>query len=330
VAPGTFKAEKSIARNLVRILGGDVKLTSLADICRIRSYQDARRKENISPKTINNEVQAFASILGLAGLWARVEAHYKPLRVVKSDLPDALTREESTKLLTIAANSHPYEVAPYAAVLAFSTGLQSGEIKGLRLGDLHHEEVHPYLQVRRTTTKTNAGARRVPLGTIAVWAVRKLVARARLLGCTSPEHYLLPTDRARHTLSDDPPCMEHPGLTHFILSPHGKQGRKNSVVLWEFPAGDFMTSATPMSPGLPKRGGPVAVVQSLVGHLSAAMVQHYTHISGQALFEAARRIETQSGELVACLGLQRRDVNGDEGRTLSDGEAVEIVGFSVH
>src|ERR1035441_2808228 len=87
------------------------------------------------------------------------------------------------------ANSIPHAVAPYAAALAFATGMRSGEIKGLRLGDLHHESAHPFLYVRRATTKTDAGARRVVLDRIAVWAARKLVARAHLLGCRSPEDY---------------------------------------------------------------------------------------------------------------------------------------------
>lgn len=328
VAPGTFKAENSIARNLIRIFGGDVKLKSLADICLIRSYQDARRSAKISPKTVNNEVQALASILGLAGLWRRVEAQYKPLRVMKSDLPDALTLDEGRRLLTMAANSDPNAVAPYAAVLAFSTGLRSGEIKCLRVADLHHEEIRPYLQVRRATTKTDAGARRVVLDTIAVWAVRKLVARARLLDCTAPEHYLLPTDRGRHTRSHDPL--------------HGASGFDplHSQSSWEAEWTKFRKVV-----GISSRrfhdlrhsyvtraaeaGVPVAVVQAQVGHLSAAMVAHYTHISEQALFEAARRIENQSMELLACLGLQRRDANGGEGRTVSDGEAAEIAGLSV-
>lgn len=51
---------------------------------------------------------------------------------MKSDLPDALTQEEATRLLTTAAKSCPNAVAPYAAVLAFSTGMRSGEIKGIR------------------------------------------------------------------------------------------------------------------------------------------------------------------------------------------------------
>lgn len=328
VAPGTFNAEKSITRNLIRTFGGDVSVASLADISRIRSYQDARLKQKISPKTTNNEVLALASVLKLAGVWSRVEPHYKPLRVVKSDLPDALTREEGRRLLTVAVNSDANAVAPYTAVLGFSTGLRSGEIKKIRFADLHHEEVRPYLQVRRATTKTDAGARRVVLDTIAVWAVRKLVARAQRLGCTAPEHYLLPTDRGRHTRSHDP-LHGASGFDplHSQSSWESEWNKFRKVV--GISARRFHDLRHSYVTRAAEAGVPVAVVQAQVGHLSAAMVAHYTHISEHAQFEAARRIEKQSGELLGCLGLQRRDANGGESRTVSDGETSEIAEVSV-
>lgn len=204
VSRGTFKAERSIGRNLCKVLRSNPPLHSLADIGRIRHYQDQRLSAGTSAKTVNNEINVLAGILRLADLWHRVEPQYERLRVMKSDLADALTLEESTRLLTVAAGAHPGAVAPYAAVLAFSTGMRSGEIKGLRLGDLHQNEEHAFLYVRRATTKTNSGARRVVLDRMAVWSVEKLITRAQVLGCTLPEHYLLPTDCARHTRSNDP------------------------------------------------------------------------------------------------------------------------------
>jgi integrase len=302
VSQGTFKAESSVVRNLVRIFGCDATLTSLADVRRIRSYQDARLKANISPKTVNNEMQVLASILQLAELWQRIGHRYKPLLVVKSDLPDALTQEESIRLLTTAANSIPHAVAPYAAALAFATGMRSGEIKRLRLGDLHYESAHPFLYVRRATTKTDAGARRVVLDGIAVWAARKLVARAHLLGSRFPEDCLLPTDRARHTRPTDPL--------------HGASGYDpaNPQASWETEWQKFRSVV-----GIDHRrfhdlrhsyisraaeaGVPVAVIQAQVGHLSAQMVAWYTHISERAQFKAACQIEDSSPELLRILGL---------------------------
>jgi hypothetical protein len=119
VSPGTFKAECSITRNLVDVFGGGVTLRSLADIRQIRMYQDTRLKAGRSPKSVNNEMQVITSILNLAQLWTRVQPDYQRLRVMKSDLPDALTQEEATRLLTTAANSYPYAVAPYGSGVGF-------------------------------------------------------------------------------------------------------------------------------------------------------------------------------------------------------------------
>ncbi len=41
---------------------------------------------------------------------------------------------------------------------------------------------------------------------MATWAVRRLLARARLLGATSSEHYLLPANLSKHTKESDPLC----------------------------------------------------------------------------------------------------------------------------
>jgi integrase len=302
VSQGTLKAESSVVRNLVRIFGGDVTLISLADIRRIRSYQDARLKANISSKTVNNEIQVLASILQLAELWQRIGHRYKPLRVVQSDLPDALTQEESIRLLTAAANSSPHAVAPYAAALAFATGMRSGEIKGIRLGDLHHESTHPFLHVRRATTKTDAGARRVVLDRIALWAVRRLVARAHLLGCRSPEDYLLPTDRARHTRPTDP---LHGASGYDPAHPQASwetewQKFRSVVGIDHRRFHDFRHTYISRAA---EAGVPVAVIQAQVGHLSGQMVAWYTHISERAQFKAAQQIEDNSPELPRILGL---------------------------
>ena len=196
-----------------------------------------------------------------------------------------------------------------AAVLAFSTGMRSGEIKGIRLGDLHHESTHPSLYVRRATSKTDAGARRVALDRMAVWSVCKLVARARLLGSRSPEDYLLPTDRARHTRSSDP---LHKGATGYDpghpQTSWEKEWQKfrSAVAIDHRRFHDLRHSYVSRAA---ESGVPIAVVQAQVGHLSSQMVRRYTHISEQSQFKAACQMENQNPELLDCLGLPRREAS---------------------
>lgn len=105
VSTDSLKAERSIIRNLLREFKADSRLQSLADISKLRKYQYERLKAGKSPKTVNNELQVLRGILELAQLWQRLERQYKPVRVKKSDIPDALTKEESVRLLQQAAKS---------------------------------------------------------------------------------------------------------------------------------------------------------------------------------------------------------------------------------
>ncbi len=118
VAPGTHNSERSIVKHFSKVWENGAKLQSLANIGHIWKYQQARLKAGATPKTINNELQVFMGLLRLAQLWQRVEHQYKPLRVKKSDIPDALTQEESVRLLQVAAKSSPTAVAPFVAALA--------------------------------------------------------------------------------------------------------------------------------------------------------------------------------------------------------------------
>jgi integrase len=317
IAKGSLDSEKSIVGNLVVGLGGFTRLRALADISRVRQYQDHRLKVGVSAKTVNNEIQVLAGILGLAKLWHRVNPKYKRLPVPKSDIPDALTKDQSEKLLRLAAASDPNAVVPFAAVLAFSTGMRSGEIKGLRLGDLHHEGHYPCLTVRRVNTKTNAGARRVALDTMAVWALRKLIARAFTLGSVRPDDYLLPTDRARHTRLTDPlhgMCGYDPQHHQSSWEAEWRIFREASGIAHR----RFHDLRHTYISRAAETGVPTAVIEAQVGHLSAEMIRWYTHISERAQFKAAQEMEKKSPELLECLGLPRQDSSSVHYRSADD------------
>lgn len=63
----------------------------------------------------------LAGVLREAKLWRRVEENCKRLAVRKSDIPDALTREEAYRLIQLARAAGEDAVAPLAAVLAYAT-----------------------------------------------------------------------------------------------------------------------------------------------------------------------------------------------------------------
>lgn len=300
ISNGSFLSERSIVRNLLAVLGADSRIRSLADPSKLRLYQQERLKAGVSAKTINNEIQVLRGMLETAQVWQRVEHKYKRLHVKKSDVPDALTQEESLRVLRAAAGASSTAVAPWAAVLAFSTGMRSGEIKRLRLADLHEDDELPYLVVRRQTTKTDAGARRVALGRIALTALTKLRFRSELMGSIEPTDYLLPTDRARHTRGSDP---LHGG-SGFDPSHHQSS--------WEWEWKRFRETADishrrfhdlrhTYVTRAAEAGVPNAVIEAQVGHMNREMVRWYTHVSTRAQHKAACQIEALSPDLLVAI-----------------------------
>jgi integrase len=302
IKESSYKSEACIGNKLVDFLGADKRLEDLADINVIRRYETKRLSDGLKPKTVNNEVLVLASILRSARLWKRLVDDYRPLKVDKTDARDALTDEESKKLIQAARNAPENAVAPYAAVLSFSTGMRNKEIKKLQLGAIHLEERDPHLQVRRHTTKSNAGARFVALDTMACWALRKLIARAARLGATDPDHFLLPTLLDRHTKKGD---KLHGGTGFDPMHPMSSWDAE-----WEALKGDagiqrhdfhslrhtYITRAAEAGVALP-------TIQQQVGHMSPQVTAMYLHISQRAIHKAARQIEEHSKDLVAQLGL---------------------------
>jgi integrase len=162
---------------------------------------------------------------------------------------------------------------------------------------------YPIIRVRRSTTKTNKGVRAVSLDSMAVWAVRKLMDRARRLGAMKPDHYLLPTLLERHSRPTDPLYGKGEGFdpTH----PMGswakewntfRKAAKISHRRFHDLRHTYCTRAA-------EAGVPLAITQSQVGHMSQALTAHYTHISERAIHKAAQRIELHSADLMKHLGL---------------------------
>lgn len=303
IAPGSFASEATITRTLLRVLKAGIRLQSLASIESIRSYETKRLADGVCAKTVNNEVLIFAGILRDAKLWRRVQPDYKPLPAKKSDIPDALSRDEAHRLLQLARACGEDAVAPFAAVLAYSTGVRSREIKQLRLGAIHLDSAHPQIHVKRMTTKSNKGARFVALDSMACWALRKLLSRAARLGSILPEHCLLPTLLDRHTRESDP---LHGGSGWDVEHPQSSwvkewnQFRKQAGIQRRFHdlRHSYVTRAA-------EAGVPLLVIQQQVGHMSKQMVDHYTHISQAAVHKAAELMERQNPDLPVHLGLLR-------------------------
>ena len=194
-------AEQTAARHLGEIIGPDRRLCSIT-AWDIRRFQ-MKRMETVGPKTINNELLVLTAVLNSARLWAPLKETYEPLPAPKRGPGQALTPDQTAKLIETARTNDRWFVALCATVLAYATGCRSGEIKKLQLHDLVLDTDRPCIRLRAEDTKTRRD-REPALNDLGLWAVRQLLDRARLLGASDPDHYLLPADLSKHTKKTDP------------------------------------------------------------------------------------------------------------------------------
>lgn len=253
------------------------------------NYVTARLSEEIAPWSINKEVLTWSMILKKAKLWRRLADDYKPLKTKVSDIGRALARDELRHLAAIAATDQDWEAAFYGSVLAANTGLRGGELKKLHIGSLDLEKRQ--LRVRRADTKSDAGSRTIELNRDATEAAARLVLRASLLKppANKPDHYLLPKHLSRIAHG------EHKGERGYDPKQHQQY--------WDT-AWHSLTKAAGLAglrfhdlrhtfiTHMVELGVPLGVIQTFVGHLSARMVRHYTHISSGAARKAVELLDS--------------------------------------
>ena len=184
-----------------------------------------------------------------------------------------------------------------AAIVAANTSMRPVEVKHIRRCDV--DLVKRLLHVRRSKNETSH--RVIPLNASAIEAVARMLERADLLGHTEPEHYLWPACQwGRY----DPtkPMLQWDTAWRALRDGAGLHGLR------------FHDLRHTVITELAEMGVADHVLESISGHLSRRMLEHYSHIridaKRQALdaLDAARRATAHNG-----------DGNGD-GRRTPDGD----------
>jgi integrase len=287
IATGTLTAEGYRLKPMIRILG-NIRLKQITNVD-LDNYVTKRLAEEIAPWSINKEILAWSMILKKARLWRRLQDDYKPLKTKVSDIGRALTREELRHLAEVAVTDQDWEAAFYGSILAASTGLRGGEIKKLRIGALDLENRR--LTVRRADTKSDAGARTIELNRDATEAAARLVLRASLLKppASEAQHYLMPKHLSRIAHG------EHKGERGYDPSQHQQYWDTAWHSLTEkagFPGLRFHDLRHTFVTHMVELGVPLGVIQTFVGHMSARMVRHYTHVSSGAARKAVELLDS--------------------------------------
>jgi len=249
----------------------------------ICGYIKTRLKEGASGRTINMEVGELSRAVGRpwSVLWPKVRKLEE-----RKDIGKALSQDEETRLLNaIAQQTSPNRsrtIGTFVRV-ALLTGMRSGEILGLTWGQV--DFVQRVLTVGKAKTSSGTG-RQIPMN---AELFRLLSAHAawftKRFGETRPEHYLFPFGKPAPA---DPskPITDVSGAWDALRKRAGVNCRLHDL---------RHTAATKMA----EAGTPESTMLALLGHMSRAMLERYSHIRMAAKREAVealcapRKVEKQ-------------------------------------
>ena len=277
VAPNTWRTEQFLMKPLLASFGG----LRLADISghHIACYKSLRKQQGRAPRTINLERAILRMILRRAKLWSRLadDDDAKPFPKSGRGPGRALSPEEEVRLFALAASNPNWLSAYCAGLLSVNTTMRSCELKSLRWKDVDLFE--RTLTVLRMGTKSDAGARRLPLNLDALSALAKLRERAEALGIVSPDHYVFPACEHGHI---DPTRPQKTWRTAWrsLTKKAGLKGLRFHDCRH--------LAVTKLAEGRASE----QTILAIAGHVSREMLEHYSHIRMKAKREALDALST--------------------------------------
>ena len=284
----THKTDVEKSRPLLAFFGKggkDVRIRRItADL--IAEYQRQRSEKGVAGRTINMEVGLLRRILKRNKQWVRLAEHVEMLPQ-KSKEPRVLLPEEKARLLQTAALRPEWQVARCAATIALNTTMRGGEMKGLRWRDV--DLFDRTVCVRRENTKTNAGARVLPLNREAILAFSELRDRAVKLEASDSEHFVFPSCEKGHFDSNKP-------------MKSWRSAWRNLTRLADLTGLRFHDLRHQAITELAENGLGDQTIMSIAGHVSRQMLDHYSHIRLTAKRRALEALETHPAEVPPSVG----------------------------
>jgi integrase len=260
---------------MVKKFFGDARIAAITPSA-IQHYQQERKGNGIANRTINMDVGALSRVLRHFGLWRAIEERVRQLPETASRIGRALTYEEQHRLLGVASGNPDWEPVYLAAVLAANTSLRPVEVKHLQWRDV--DLIGSVIRITRS--KNQSSHRVIPLNQSARKALAAMRARAEILGFTQPEHYVW---YARQWERFDPNrpvkkwdtawrnMREKAGLTRLRF-----HDLRHTIIT-----------------ELAEAGVPDHVMESISGHLSRRMLEHYSHVRIEAKREALDALDVR-------------------------------------
>ena len=260
----------------VTLLLGNTLLPDLTEAA-ICDYIRTRLEEKACGRTINMELGELSRAMGRTWheLWPKVRKLEE-----RKDVGRAISPEEERKLLNAVSKVRSPLIGTFVRVALF-TGMRAGEILSLTWGQVDLSK--KVLTVGRAKTSSGTG-RQIPmnqelfevLSAHAAWCTERFSKR---FGPTLPEHYLFPFGKP---MPDDParPITDISSAWDAL-----REEAKVSCRLHDL----RHTAATKMA----EAGVPESTMLALIGHMSRAMLERYSHVRMAAKREAVESLSTK-------------------------------------
>jgi integrase len=252
---------------------GDMRLASITRET-IETFQAKRRVDGASNRTVNMDVGALRRVLKRFKHWHRLEDDVKMLTETGgAPIGRVLGDAEQERLFAVAKRNPEWTHVYCAAVVAANTSMRGVEIKHLRRRDIDLEA--KALHIRKSK---NEGSKRVlPLNDAAFAAIKTMIARADELGHKDPEHYLWCANQ-HHKFDPTQPGRQWDTAWRALREAAGLNGLR------------FHDLRHTVVTRLLEAGEPDHVVESITGHLSRRILEHYSHIRLDAKKRALDRL----------------------------------------
>ena len=259
---------------VVKRLLGDVRLSAISSRV-IEGFQAKRRLEGAGNRTVNMDVGALRQVLKRFKQWRRLEDDVKMLTESGGEpIGRVLSSEEQERLLKAAEANPEWEHVWCAAQLAANTSMRGVEVKHVRRKDF--DAVKRVVHIRASKNETSK--RVIPLNDSAFEAVQRMAQRADTLGHSAPEHYLWCASQ-HHKLDATQPAHQWNTAWRALRDAAGLPGLR------------FHDLRHTVVTRLLEAGEPDHVVESITGHLSRRMLEHYSHIRLNAKKAALDRLD---------------------------------------
>lgn len=254
----------------------------------IGRYQRARKMQGASNRTINMEVSTLRMILKANDLWSHLGDKVRMLPE-RHSVGKALETEQVHQLLVACRNS-PQPSLLTAVVIFANTAMRNAELRKARWEQVDFD--HAQFRVGSAKNPSSEG-RVVPLNRAALDALLSWKARwpeAR------PADFIFPSEK-----------LVFKGKGSAALGSMKSYGVNRSK-----PLGSWKTAwrSVQKASGVKARihdlrhhantvmvesGTPIPTLKAITGHLTDAMVEHYTHIRDDARRKAVESLEGSSG-----------------------------------